>query len=31
MSFVFDLLREYFPEDQLLGKILGADDDTILA
>ena len=28
MSFVFDLLRDDFTKDELLGEILGADDDS---
>ena len=28
-SFIFDLLRKKFPENQLLGKVLGADDNPL--
>ena len=31
MGFVFDLLGDEFAKDELLGKVLGADDDPILA
>ncbi len=31
MGFVFDLLGDQFAQDELLGKVLGADDDAILA
>ena len=27
VSFIFDLLRDDFAEDELLGEIFGADDD----
>ena len=31
MSFVFDLLGDEFSEDELLGEVLGADDDAVFA
>ena len=31
MSFVFDLLGNDLPEDQLFGEIFGADDDAVFA